>query len=112
MPGFAKEPIGGGPLDTGAVGTATRDPGRGGGLAAGGSATCPTSGTTLGTIFGTEITGTGLAAAALLGSASALSSFSAITVCTVASTHSVPHATIDVRSRSEVRMVEGGVTSC
>lgn len=111
-PGLAKEPIGGGPLETGAAGTAARDPGRGGALAAGGSAICPTSGTTLGTGLGTEITGAGLAAAAVLGAASALSSFSAMTVCTVASTHSAPHATMEERSRSEVRMVEGGVTSC
>lgn len=111
-PGRVKEPIGGGPLETAAAGTATRDPGRGGALAVGGSAICPTSGTTLGTGFGTEITGAGLAAAAVLGAASALSSFSAMTVCTVASTHRVPHATMEERSRSEVRMVEGGVTSC
>lgn len=105
-PGLLKEPMGGGALETGAAadGVCMNDPGSGGALALGGMEIWPISGTTLGT-----------AAKGLIPSAGggvAVSSFKARLICTTASTHSVPMAIIEARSRSEARMVDGGVTSC
>lgn len=113
-PILSNEPIGGGAFETGAAGTGAgmNDPGSGGALAAlGGRAIWPISGTMLGT-------GTGRVGAAAMGLGPAagegwaVSSLKARLICTTASTHSVPIATAEERSRSEDRMVDGGVTSC
>lgn len=112
-PGFVNDPIGGGPLETGA-GAGMSDPGRGGALPIGGTAICPTSGTTLGTL-GMESGTAGTTATGLIPPAEELrlvSTFSARLICTTASTHSVPQAIAEERSRTEDRMVDGGVTSC
>lgn len=106
-PGLLKEPIGGGPLETGTAGAGAcmREPGSGGALVApGGMAIWPISGTTL------DVTITGLVSPT--GEGLVVSSFSARLICTTASTHSVPQAITEERSRSEARMVDGGVTSC
>ena len=108
--------MGGGALETGAAGGGTgagmSEPGSGGVLALGaGRANWPISGTMLGLGAGSDgAATTGLAAAA--GVPSAVSSFSARTVCTTASAHSVPQASAEERSRSDDRMVDGGVTGC
>ncbi len=132
VPGWVKEPIGGGPLETGgATGAATRDPGSGGAVVTGcGRAIWPTSGTALGAgtgagvetgAAGREAAGrsacTGApAATGLLASPDPLwftINFATRLICTTASTHSVPQATAEERSRSDDRMVEGGgVTGC
>lgn len=106
-PGLLNEPMGGGALETGAAadGVGMYDPGSGGALPLGGVEIWPISGTTLGTA----------AMVGLLPSAGvgvAVSSLKARLICTTASTHSVPMAIIEARSRSEARMVDGGVTSC
>ncbi len=134
VPGCVKEPIGGGPFETGgATGACTSEPGSGGATAAGtgcGRAIWPTSGTVLGAGAGAE-TGavekddTGLSAGivadavdatGLPPSADALLfkiNFATRLICTTASRHSVPQATAEERSRSDDRMVEGrGVTGC
>ena len=118
-PGLLNEPMGGGALETGAAGasgagagTGMSAPGCGGALALGGGrANWPISGTMLGTAAGTEgAAATGFAAAAE--GPSVVRSLSARVVCTTASTHSVPQASAEERSRSDDRMVDGGVTSC
>ncbi len=109
--------MGGGALETGAAGASDAgagmsDPGSGGALAlGGGNANWPISGTMLG--LGAGIDGaaaTGLAAAAW--GPPVVRSLSARVVCTNARTHSVPQASAEERSRSDDRMVDGGVTSC
>ncbi len=113
-PILSNEPMGGGAFETGAagVGAGINDPGSGGALAAvGGRAIWPISGTML--VAGAVRVGAaamGLDPAAEEGGA--VSSLKATLICTTASTHSVPTATAEVRSRSEDRMVDGGVTSC
>jgi hypothetical protein len=113
-PFLSNEPIGGGAFETGAagIGAGIKDPGSGGALGAlSGMAIWPISGTMLGTGAGTVgATATGLGPAAE--EAGAVSSLNARLICTTASTHSVPTATAVERSRSEDRMVDGGVTSC
>jgi len=105
VPGLLNEPMGGGALETGATGVGGMiDPGSGGALALGGRAIWPISGTALGT------TATGLTASA--GAGVTMSNFSARLICTTASTHNVPQAITEERSRSEARMVDVGVTSC
>jgi len=113
-PILSNEPMGGGAFETGTagVGAGINDPGRGGAVAAlGGRAIWPISGTMLGA--GAVRVG---AAAMRLGPAAGegwdVSSLSARLSCTTASTHSAPIATAVERSRSEDRMVDGGVTSC
>ncbi len=91
------------------------DPGSGGALALGGMEIWPISGTMLsaGAVTGTVADGT--TAMGRIPSAGAgldVSSFNAKHICTTASTHNVPQAIIEERSRSEARMVDGGVTSC
>ena len=88
------------------------DPGSGGALALGGGrANWPISGTMLGLGAGIDSAlATGLAAATW--GPSVVRSLSARVVCTTASTHSVPQASAEERSRSDGRMVDGGVTSC
>jgi hypothetical protein len=106
--------MGGGAFETGAAadgigmdepGSGMDEPGSGGALALGGVEIWPISGTTLGTAAMV-----GLLPSVEVGGA--LSSFKARPICTTASTHSVPMAIIEARSRSEARMVDGGVTSC
>jgi hypothetical protein len=99
--------MGGGAFETGAAadGIGMDEPGSGGALALGGVEIWPISGTTLGTAAMV-----GLLPSVEVGGA--LSSFKARPICTTASTHSVPMAIIEARSRSEARMVDGGVTSC
>jgi|GEM_PF-3119826 len=115
-PGLLKEPMGGGALETGAAGAdpgaGMSDPGSGGALALGGGrANWPISGTMLGTATGIgRSVATDLAAA--VEAPSVVRSLSARIVCTTASAHSVPHASAEERSRSEGRMVDGGVTGC
>lgn len=93
------------------------DPGRGGALATGGIAIWPTSGTMLGADPLAETAAGGCGATAT-GRSPAVeeflvaSTFSARLICITASTHSVPQAIAEERSRSEVRMVDGGVTGC
>jgi hypothetical protein len=115
------EPIGGGASETcGITGGAISDPGSGGALTTGcGIEICPTSGTALGARTGTETrAGSGCAVAVTAGPLPAsevffvTSSFTARLICTTASTHSVPQAIAEERSRSEDRMVDGGVTGC
>lgn len=105
-PGLLNEPIGGGAVDTmGAdTGAGMSEPGSGGAVAVEGRAIWPISGTMLGTAV--------IGGFSTAGEEPKVSSLSAMTVCTVASTHSVPQAITEERSRSEARMVEGGVTSC
>ena len=113
-PILSNEPMGGGAFETGgaAGGAGIKDPGSGGAVTAlGGSAIWPISGTMLGTGAGRV----GAAAVGLCPSAEegcAVRSLNARLSCTTASTHSVPIATAVERSRSEDRMVDGGVTSC
>ena len=115
-PGLLKEPMGGGALETGAAGAdpgaGMSAPGSGGALALGGGrANWPISGTMLGTAAGTDsVVATGLPATAW--GPSVVRSLSARVVCTNARTHSVPQASAEERSRSEGRMVDGGVTGC
>jgi len=107
----------GGALETGAAGIGASagiiDPGIGGALALGGTAIWPISGTTLG--MGAVAGAVGAIAKALTSAAGpcvAVRSLSARLICTTASTHSVPQASAEERSRSEARMVDGGVTGC
>lgn len=91
------------------------DPGSGGALALGGIDIWPISGTMLTAGVGTGAVGAAATAMVRISSAGvgvAVSSFSARLICTPASTHSVPQAIREERSRSEARMVDGGVTSC
>lgn len=110
------EPIGGGALETGGAtmgaGCGINDPGNGGAAeTAGGAAICPISGTTLGVGEGSgEDTVIGLLPE--MGELLAVSSLITMPICTTASRHSVPQAIAEERSRSGVRVVEGGVTSC
>ena len=109
--------MGGGALETGAAGASgagagMSDPGMGGVLALGGGrANWPISGTMPGLGAGTEGAATRGLAAAVWGP-SVVRSLSARVVCTTASTHSVPQASAEERSRLDDRMVDGGVTSC
>lgn len=110
------EPIGGGALETGAVtmgaGCGISDPGNGGAVeAVGGAAICPISGTTLrvGADGGDEKV-SGLMPE--MGELLAVSSLITMPICTTASRQSVPQAIADERSRSGVRVEEGGVTGC
>ena len=108
------EPIGGGALEVGAAmdGADISDPGSGGALALGaGIANWPISGTPLDTGAGSGWA-TAIGPTAAAGSWVVVSSFSARLICTTASTHSVPQASAEERSRSEARMVEEGVTGC
>ena len=108
------EPMGGGALETGAAGDGAgmSDPGNGGGtLAVGGTAIWPISGTTLSAAAG-GAGGTAVGLIPAVGEGVAVSSFNARLICTTASTHSVPQAIAEERSRSEVRVEDGGVTSC
>lgn len=115
-PGCWNEPIGGGALETGAAttgaGCGISDPGNGGAVeAVGGAAICPISGTTLG--VGAKVgdeTVSGLMPE--MGELLAVSSLMTMPICTAASRQSVPQAIADERSRSGVRVEEGGVTSC
>ena len=107
----------GGALETGAAGIGAgagiSDPGIGGALALGGKAIWPISGTTLG--MGAAAGSVGAVAEVLTSAAGprvTVSSLSARLICTTASTHSVPQASAEERSRSEARMVDGGVTGC
>ena len=109
------EPIGGGALEMGAAtigaGAGISDPGNGGVVELGGAAIWPISGTTLDVEADSEdgtFTGLVLRAAGFFD----VSSLPARPICTTASTHSVPQANAEERSRSGVRMVEGGVTGC
>ncbi len=107
--------MGGGALETGAagVGAGMNEPGMGGALALGGIAIWPISGTTLGAGADCDRTAAlGLIPAAEEGEGAEVRSFNARLICTTASTHSVPQAITEERSRSEARMVEGGVTGC
>jgi len=115
-PVLLNEPIGGGALDTGAatmgVGCGISDPGKGGAVeAVGGAAICPISGTTLGIgAEGGDETVSGLMPE--MGELLAVSSLITMPSCTTASRQSVPQAIADERSRSGVRVEEGGVTGC
>jgi hypothetical protein len=113
-PILSNEPIGGGAFETGGAGTGAgmNDPGSGGAVEAlGGRAIWPISGTMLGAgavRIGAAAMGLGPDAE----EAGAVRSLKARLICTTASKHSVPIATAEERSRSEDRMVDGGVTSC
>jgi len=115
-PVLLNEPIGGGALETGAAtmgaGCGISDPGNGGAVeAVAGAAICPISGTTLGVGAdgGDEkVSGLMPEMAELL----AVSSLITMPICTTASRQSVPQAIADERSRSGVRVEEGGVTGC
>jgi len=110
------EPIGGGALETGAAtmgaGCGISDPGKGGAVeAVGGAAICPISGTTLGVgADGGDEKVSGLMPK--IGELLAVSSLITMPICTTASRQSVPQAIADERSRSGVRVEEGGVTGC
>jgi hypothetical protein len=116
-PGWLNEPMAGGAVETGAAGIGAgagiSDPGIGGALALCGTAIWPISGTMLGT---GAAAGTAGAVAEVLtsvvGPRVVVSSLSAMLICTTASTHRVPQASAEERSRSEARMVDGGVTGC
>lgn len=115
-PVLLNEPIGGGALETGAAtmgaGCGMSDPGNGGAVeAVTGAAICPISGTSLGVGAdgGDEkVSGLMPEMAELL----AVSSLITMPICTAASRQSVPQAIADERSRSGVRVEEGGVTGC
>ena len=94
------------------AGCGISDPGNGGAVeAVGGAAICPISGTTLGVGEGSgEDTVSGLIPE--MEELLAVSSLIAMPICTTASRQSVPQAIAEERSRSGVRVEEGGVTCC